>query len=106
MADPDPCSNMVDVYEIAPQDKTAYNDETTANYAYAGQEARLARYQSLLTKLSAHDGPAAAAVAGRVDWDGHDEDDIETQRDAGLVKVEASGEPLVGTFGEAAAAMR
>jgi hypothetical protein len=97
---------MVDIYEIAPQDSRIQNDDTTASYVQAGQEARMARYQSLLTKLSAHDGPGAAAVAGRIDWDAPEEDEIETQGNGSLVQVEANGEPLVGTFGEAAAAMQ
>lgn len=97
---------MVDIYEIAPQDSRIHNDEATASYVQAGQEARMARYQSLLTKLSARDGSGAAAVAGRIDWDAPEEDDIETQGNGSLVKVEANGEPLVGTFGEAAAAMQ
>lgn len=97
---------MVDVYEIAPQESRILNDEATASYVQAGQEARMARYQSLLTKLSARDGPGAAAVAGRIEWDAPEEDDIEHQGNGSLVKVEANAEPLVGTFREAAAAMQ
>lgn len=105
LTDIDVASNMVDIYEIAPQDRTSRSDEAAANYTFAGQEARMARYQNLLTKLSAHDGPTAAAVAGRVDWDANEDEEAEPH-DNVIVKVEADDGPLVGTFGEAAAAMR
>lgn len=97
---------MVDIYEIAPQDKDLHTAAPAAHYAYAGQEARLARYHSLLTKLSSHDDLTAAALAGRVEWDIPEEDTIEMQKNAVLVKIEAGSEPLVGTFAEAATAMR
>jgi hypothetical protein len=97
---------MVDIYEIAPRDKDPQTGSPAAHYAHAGQEARMARYQSLLTKLSSNDDLAAAAVAGRVEWDAPEEDNIELQKSTAPVKVEADSGPLVGTFAEAATAMR
>lgn len=91
---------MVDVYEIAPHDKSMHA-AAAAPYAYAGQEARMARYQNLLSKLS-HDELATAA---RVDWEAADDDNIEMQGNTLPVKAEAT-EPLVGDFADAAAAMR
>ncbi|KAH8902064.1 hypothetical protein BR93DRAFT_363643 [Coniochaeta sp. PMI_546] len=98
--------NMVDIYEIAPQDKDPHTEPLAAHYATAGQEARMARYQTLLTQLSSNDDLAAAAVAGRVDWDAPEEDKIEAQGSAAPMKVEADNRPLVGTFAEAATAMK
>ncbi|KAG7109678.1 hypothetical protein HYQ44_011662 [Verticillium longisporum] len=47
--------NMVDIFEIAPQDHAAR--PAPALFAYAGQEARIVRYQHLLSKLaSKHEG--------------------------------------------------
>src|SRR5690242_1907754 len=43
-------SNMVDIFDIAPQENG--NRGTTTPFAYAGQGARLARYQHLVAKLS------------------------------------------------------
>lgn len=97
---------MVDIYEIAPQDKDPHTEPPTTHYAHAGQEARMARYQTLLTKLASNDDLAAAAVAGRIDWDVSEEDNMEVQSDATPVKVEADSRPLVGTFAEAATAMK
>ena len=91
---------MVDIYEIAPQDKTL--QPAPATYAYAGQEARLARYQSLLSKMSSQDEVTAVA---QIDWGVPEDDSIEMQRGVAPVKVEG-GEALVGNFTDAAAAMR
>ncbi|KAB5543132.1 late endosomal/lysosomal adaptor and MAPK and MTOR activator-domain-containing protein [Coniochaeta sp. 2T2.1] len=99
--------NMVDVYEIAPQDKDPHTELSATYYAPAGQEARMARYQTLLTKLASNDDLAgAAAVAGRIDWDAPDEDTVEVYPHTTPVKVEADNTPLVGTFAEAATAMK
>lgn len=97
-------SNMVDIYEIAPQDKDPHTEPAT-HYAHAGQEARMARYQTLLTKLSSNDDLAAAAVAGRLDWDAPEEENVDVHGTVTPVKVEADSRPLVGTFAEAATAM-
>jgi len=100
------CSNMVDIYEIVPQEGDRYTGPPVTQYANAGQNARMARYQSLLTKLSSNEDLAAAAVAGRVDWDAPEDDNIEMQKNVTPVKVEVDSTPLVGTFAEAATAMR
>ncbi|KAL8399511.1 hypothetical protein RB594_000047 [Gaeumannomyces avenae] len=78
--------NMVDIFEIAPQ------DEAPA-YAFPGQDARLARYQNLLSKLS-DDASVCSTASTKVDWVPWD-DDVELQpapKEAG---------PLVGTFADA-----
>ena len=95
---------MVDVYEIAPHDRSM--QAMPAPYAYAGHEARMARYQNLLSKLSQED----LTSASRVDGDdaaaaGGEDDAIELQKDVVPVKPEAGG-PLVGNFVDAVAAMR
>lgn len=97
---------MVDIYEIAPQDKDPNAEPPATRYAHAGQEARMARYQTLLAKLASNDDLAGAAAAGRIDWDAPEEDGGEAQTDAVPVKVEVGSQPLVGTFAEAATAMR
>lgn len=97
---------MVDIYEIVPQDKDPHTQAPATRYAHAGQEARIARYQTLLTKLASNDDLAGAAAAGRIDWDAPEEDSSEAQTDIVPVKVEADNRPLVGTFAEAATAMR
>jgi len=98
---------MVDVYEIAPQDKDLHGEPPATHYAHAGQEARMARYQTLLTKLASNDDLAgAAAVAGRIDWDAPEEDNVEMYGNSVPVKIEADSAPLVGTFAEAATAMK
>jgi len=93
---------MVDIYDIVPQDKVV--QVAPAPYAYAGQDERMARYKTLLSKLSSHDDLASVA---RVDWGVPEDDTIEMQQNAApaLVKPE-SGEALVGNFTDAAAAMR
>ncbi|KAK3693221.1 late endosomal/lysosomal adaptor and MAPK and MTOR activator-domain-containing protein [Podospora appendiculata] len=92
--------NMVDIYDIVPQDKAA--QAAPAPYAHAGQEARMARYQTLLSKLSSHEDLASVA---RVDWGTPEDDTIEMQHSAAPIKPEG-GEALVGNFADAAAAMR
>jgi len=93
---------MVDIYDIVPQDKAAHAAAPTP-YAYADQEPpHLARYQTLLSKLSSHDGLAPVA---HVDWGIPDDDTIEMQRSVAPIKLEG-GEALVGNFADAAAAMR
>ncbi|TDZ44986.1 hypothetical protein CTRI78_v009158 [Colletotrichum trifolii] len=91
--------NMVDIFEIAPQDHA--HRPAPATFAYAGQEARIVRYQHLLSKLASQD-EAPAGV--QVDWLPQEDDTIEMQRGVPTVKAE-SDKPLVGTFADAAAAM-
>ena len=94
---------MVDIYEIEPQDKPLQSSPAAHPYAHAGQEARRARYQALLTKLSSHDDLTSVA---RVDWGTPEDDPIEIQRNTSApVKLEG-GDALVGNFADAVAAMR
>ncbi|KAL2759279.1 hypothetical protein ACRALDRAFT_1074358 [Sodiomyces alcalophilus JCM 7366] len=100
--------NMVDIFEIAPQ-----NQITRPNpgpFAYAGQEAHIARYQHLLARLaSKHDDQGRGLPQGQappgihVDWF-PEEETVEMQGTAPSIKSD-SDEPLVGTFADAAAAM-
>ncbi|KAL8372523.1 hypothetical protein RB595_002042 [Gaeumannomyces hyphopodioides] len=83
-------TNMVDIFEIAPQ------DEAPA-YAFPGQDARLARYQNLLSKLSGDEASVCSTASTKVDWVPWD-DDMELQP---APKTEAG--PLVGTFADAVA---
>jgi len=91
-------SNMVDVFEIAPSEAAPLT--APASYALAGQEARAARYQNLLSKLAVTEelGPDA-----RVDWAPRPDDTIEMQQGVPTVNAQA-GEPLVGNFTDAATA--
>lgn len=94
---------MVDIFEIAPQDNTPRG--TSTPFAYAGQGARLARYQHLVSKLNTqHDSPPPGV---KVDWLPEDET-IEMQRNGqGSIKtLDSDDGPLVGTFADAAAAMK
>lgn len=93
-------SNMVDIYDIVPQDKAV--QPAPAPHAYAAQDATMARYHTLLSKLSSQDDLAAVA---RVDWGTPEDDNIEMQQNTLLIKVDG-GELLVGNFADAAAAMR
>lgn len=102
---------MIDVFEIVPREDAGR--ATPAQYGFAGQESRTSRYQQLLSRLSEDDdGPMAAGV--HPDWapeeeDENDEDDVgvdyEKQRKAPTLKFDDDG-PLVGTFADAATAMR
>lgn len=95
---------MVDVFEIGPHDSFRRRGTSTP-FAYAGQGARVARYQHLVSKLSMEEDIAAHGI--KVDWLA-DDDDLETnnKRPASIKTLEdESGSPLVGTFADAAAAM-
>ena len=95
---------MVDIYDIIP----ASNDKATiavlqpGTYAFPGQDPTAARFQTLLAKLSSHEDLASAA---RIDWGTPDDDHFEMQQGAPPIRV-AGGEPLLGNFADAAAAMR
>ncbi|KAK4107852.1 hypothetical protein N656DRAFT_784821 [Canariomyces notabilis] len=93
---------MVDIYDIVPQDKAM--QPSAAPYTYAAHDATMARYQTLLSKLSSQDNLASVA---RVDWGTPDDDNIEMQQNALPVPIKIDGgEVLVGNFADAAAAMR
>lgn len=114
-------SNMVDIFEIAPsqpqQDAAGQHSNNAGGagptpYALAGQEARLMRYQNLLSKLgnsnAEEDDYVEEGVAARVDWLLADDTDetIEMQKSTGVVPPPTKTESaLVGTFREAALAM-
>ncbi|KAI0437582.1 late endosomal/lysosomal adaptor and MAPK and MTOR activator-domain-containing protein [Xylaria telfairii] len=95
-----PPSNLVDVFEITPQES-----QRTPPALFPGQDARLARYQSILSKLSADDGAAAADSAqGAVAWLVSEEDNADGVEHNITIK-EGSAGPLVGTFADAVAAV-
>jgi hypothetical protein len=92
-------SNLVDIFEIVPQEP---HHAPTA--VVSGQDARLSRYQAILSKLSPdEDLTSGGAVQGHVDWLS-DDDTMEMQGDSPSIK-EGAGEPLVGTFADATAAV-
>jgi hypothetical protein len=97
-------SNMVDIFEIAPQEGAAQPSAT--HFAYAGQGARLARYQHLVSKLNNQEETLPAGGV-KVDWDA-DDDTIELHRNrpVSVKTMESDDAPLVGTFADAAAAMK
>jgi hypothetical protein len=94
-------NNMVDVFEIAPQTTTPAGP--SSHFAYAGQGARLARYQRLVSKLGAADESPPAGV--RVGWLA-DEDPVDSNQEqaTSLKTLEGDDGALVGTFADAAAA--
>ncbi|KIL93610.1 hypothetical protein FAVG1_03592 [Fusarium avenaceum] len=96
--------NMVDIFDIAPQENGARG--TTTPFAYAGQGARLARYQHLVSKLSSQ-GDSNPMNGVKVDWLPEDET-IEMRKNgpASIKTLESDEGPLVGTFADAAAAMQ
>ncbi|KAH8164950.1 hypothetical protein CIB48_g3293 [Xylaria polymorpha] len=95
-----PPSNLVDVFEITPQES-----QRTPPTLFPGQDARLARYQSILSKLSSDDGAATADSAqGAVAWLVSEEDNADGVEHNITIK-EGSAGPLVGTFADAVAAV-
>lgn len=91
---------MVDIYEIAPHDRTTHG-AAAAPFAHVGQEARMAQYQNLLSKLSQDE----LATEARIDWEVDEDENIELQRKV-LPTRDDAAESLVGNFTDAAAAMR
>ncbi|KKA30402.1 hypothetical protein TD95_003977, partial [Thielaviopsis punctulata] len=93
--------NMVDVYEISDTTRPA-----PAPFAYSGQEARLARYQTLLSRIAGNDDAVEAIeITTPPLLVSADEGMATTPLElsaAGLDKEAA----LVGTFADAAAAMQ
>ncbi|PHH78386.1 hypothetical protein CDD80_6943 [Ophiocordyceps camponoti-rufipedis] len=92
-------SNMVDVFESAPLTRSG----TSLPFSYGGgQGARAARYQHLVSKLSADEecDPAGVRVDWMVDDDGGGAD---VTGNGTAIKTDGGG-PLVGTFADAAAA--
>lgn len=90
-------NNLVDIFEITPQET-----QDAHPTVLSGQDSRLMRYQTILSRLSADDDISPAALQGHVDWSS-DDDTLELQGKPPSVK-EGKGEPLVGTFADAAAA--
>lgn len=90
-------SNLVDIFEIAPQEL-----QQAQPAVLSGQDARLSRYQIILSKLYTNDDIAGGTTLGHLDWLS-DDDTMEIRTGPPSVK-EGGGEPLVGTFADAAAA--
>ncbi|KAI1387945.1 late endosomal/lysosomal adaptor and MAPK and MTOR activator-domain-containing protein [Hypoxylon trugodes] len=88
-------NNLVDVFEITPQES-----QRTQPTLFSGQEARLARYQNILSNLSP-EGTATSIDGGpgAVEWLLNEDDSVELQGKAPSIKDEAGG-PLVGTFAD------
>lgn len=104
-------NNMIDVYDMMPQDDRnagsdgLYNPVHTQEPSVAG----VARYQSLLAKLSVQDEFTVA----HIDWGtpADEEVPVELMHQRGgtavtPVKLEGGNDALVATFSGAAAAMR
>ena len=100
---------MIDVFEIAPPQHDSLRPTLTP-FAYAGEEARTMRYQTLLSRLSANEEGGEGI---KVDWIAQEQeqeldDSAETREGSGIVGLPKTGEDdkaLVGTFADAAAAM-
>ncbi|EJP66060.1 hypothetical protein MY5147_006628 [Beauveria neobassiana] len=91
-------SNMVDIFEIAPQQPNA---GSAAGFGYAGHGGRVARYQHLVSKLSSEEVDQPAGI--KIDW--FTEDDSQHERPMSLKTLDHDEGALVGTFADAAAAM-
>lgn len=92
---------MVDVFEIAPQ--TTAPPGPSSHFAYAGQGARLARYQRLVSKLAANDESPPAGI--RIGWLADDDTaDVNQDQATSLKTLDGDDGALVGTFADAAAA--
>ncbi|KAI3324353.1 late endosomal/lysosomal adaptor and MAPK and MTOR activator-domain-containing protein [Xylariaceae sp. AK1471] len=93
-------NNLVDVFEITPQES-----QRTHPAIFSGHDARLTRYQNILSKLSSDDRTANADDNhGAVEWLLNEEDNAELPEQNITIK-EGSAGPLVGTFADAAAAV-
>lgn len=94
-------SNLVDVFEITPDESQRIQPAI-----FPRQEARLARYQHILSKLSSDDGRITAdGNAGAAAFVLSEEDNIGGQRGHTITIKETSSGPLVGTFADAVAAV-
>ncbi|KAH8649167.1 late endosomal/lysosomal adaptor and MAPK and MTOR activator-domain-containing protein [Xylariales sp. PMI_506] len=92
-------NNLVDIFEIAPQEVQHLHPAVLS-----GQDTRLSQYKAILSRLSPDDDlSTGGTVQGHVDWLS-DEESVEMQGNPPSVK-EGAGEPLVGTFADAAAAV-
>ncbi|KAL7785926.1 late endosomal/lysosomal adaptor and MAPK and MTOR activator domain-containing protein [Trichoderma ceciliae] len=97
-------NNMVDIFEIAPQDSTGHTSSTTL-FAYAGQGARVARYHHLVSKLSTQEDSPPAGI--KIDWLAEeDASEPRADRPASPKTLDEDDAALVGTFADAAAAMK
>ncbi|KAJ8128614.1 hypothetical protein O1611_g5020 [Lasiodiplodia mahajangana] len=93
-------NNLVDVFEMAPEEPQRIQPAI-----FPGQEARLARYQHILSKLSSDEGRTAAdGNPGATTWLLGEEDNA-GHREHTITIKEASSGPLVGTFADAVAAV-
>ncbi|KAI1157816.1 late endosomal/lysosomal adaptor and MAPK and MTOR activator-domain-containing protein [Nemania serpens] len=93
-------NNLVDVFEITPEES-----QRTQPAIFPGQEARLARYQHILSKLSSNDGRTTAhGNQGATAWLLGEEDNVDQPEQSIMIKELSSG-PLVGTFADAVAAL-
>ncbi|RWA12167.1 hypothetical protein EKO27_g2927 [Xylaria grammica] len=96
----DHLSNLVDVFEITPQESQRIHPAM-----FSEQDARLTRYQNILSKLSSDDG--ASTADGRptsVEWLLNEEDNADLPEQNITIKESASG-PFVGTFADAVTAV-
>ncbi|KAI0888243.1 late endosomal/lysosomal adaptor and MAPK and MTOR activator-domain-containing protein [Annulohypoxylon maeteangense] len=92
-------NNLVDVFEIAPQES-----QRTQPALFSGQDARMARYQNILAKLSTErETTSADGGPGTVEWLLSEDDTVELQGHLPGIKDEVGG-PLVGTFADITAA--
>ncbi|KAI1074205.1 hypothetical protein F5B20DRAFT_586534 [Whalleya microplaca] len=93
-------NNLVDVFEITPQES-----QRTQPTMFSGQDARLARYQNILSKISPDNDPAFGdATHDAVEWLPSEDDTLEAQGKPLDIKDETDG-PLVGTFSDATAGL-
>lgn len=96
---------MVDIFDIAPSEISTRPG--SSGFAYAGQGARLARYQHLVSKLNSSDEDIPAGGV-KVDWLTEEEpaEGQGTETTTAVTSTQDDDGPFVGTFADAAAAMK
>ncbi|KAL6889121.1 hypothetical protein GGI43DRAFT_225569 [Trichoderma evansii] len=94
-------NNMVDIFEIAPDSGRV----SSSTFVYTGQGARVARYHHLVSKLSTHEDSPPPGI--KVDWlADEDANELHGDRPASLKTLDEDDAALVGTFADAAEAMK
>lgn len=95
-------SNMVDVFDMAPKGPASRTSSGSFGFS---QEAQSARYQHLVAKFGPDGNEHAAGI--RIDWMGeNDNAENNDERPMSLKTLDGGDDALVGTFADAAAAMK
>lgn len=94
---------MVDIFEIAPSESSGRTGSNA--FAYSAHGARMARYQHLVSKLNSDENDTTPAGV-KVDWLADEAPAEGTLSPRSANSTRNDDGPLVGTFADAAAAMK